>query len=96
VTKPTRPPIEETPGGSGFVVGTRPTDPQILAYVSKDGGSTWNALPSRSLGGIGEYAKRVRWHRGGSGTSLVLKFVCSEPVPLAFLDLQIEALGGSS
>ena len=96
MTKPTRPPETETPGGSGFGVGGRPVDPQIMCHISRDNGSTWNALPSRSLGGIGEYAKRVRWHRGGAGVTLVLKFVVSDPVPLAFLDLQIEAIGGGS
>ena len=96
MTKPTRPP-DTTPdaGGTGFAVGGRPTAPQILCYVSRDSGATWHAMPSRSLGAIGEYASRVRWHRGGSGYSLVLKFVVSEPVPLAVLDLQVQARGGA-
>jgi len=96
VTKPTRPDDITPPAGTGFAVGGRPDDPTILCYVSRDSGATWLALPSRSLGAIGEYAQRVRWHRGGSGYALVLKFVVSDPVPLAFLDLEVEARGGSA
>ena len=96
MTRPVSDVTPDTPAGTGFVIGGRPTDPQILCYVSADNAATWTALPSRSLGALGEYASRVRWHRGGSGRSLVLKFVVSDPVPLAFLDLQIEALGGGS
>ena len=99
MTKPTRPPDLETPPitEGGFVLDTtRPTAPQILCYVSNDGGMTWSAAPSRSLGGIGEYRQRVKWHRLGSAENIVLRFSCSEPVPLAVLNCEIEAEGAAS
>ncbi len=91
MTKPTRPPIEEIPSEGGFTTdASRPSNPRIQLSVSADGGMTWLAMPAKPLGAIGEYAQRVRWHRCGSGFGLVLKFVVSEPVPLAALDLQVE------
>lgn len=91
MTKPTRPPLEETPSTeTGFASATR-DDPRIRLDVSTDGGATFQALPDRSLGETGEYAKRVRWHRCGSGYAVVLRFTVSEAVPFAALDLQVRA-----
>lgn len=92
MTKPTAPPVSsEFPAAA-----ERPADPQILCYVSVDGGMTWSAQPSKSLGAVGVYRKRVKWHRLGSAENVVLKFAVSDPVPLAVLDCQIEAEGAVS
>ena len=100
MTKPTRPPVvdsgESPTSGDSFPIAGRATDPQILLYVSPDGGMTWNAGPAKSLGAVGKYRQRVRWYRCGSGENLVLRFVVSDPTPLAALDLQISADGASA
>ena len=99
MTKPTRPPVVETPesigGGDAFAIGGRPDEPQIMLSISGDGGMTWLSLPSRSLGPVGAYRQRVRWHRLGSNYNMVIRFAVSDPVPLAVLDLQIEAMGSA-
>lgn len=99
MTKPTRPPVEETPesvgGGDAFAIGGRPDEPQMMAFISGDGGMTWTALASRSLGSVGAYRQRVRWHGLGSNYNIVFRFAVSDPVPLAVLDLQIEAQGAA-
>ena len=94
MTKPTRPPDTGTPTEGGFTLDlSRPASPQILCYVSRDGGMTWAAMPSQSLGGIGAYSQRVKWWRLGSGDNLVVRFSCSEAVPLAVLDCNAEVEG---
>jgi len=70
----------------------RPDDPQIMLQVSRDGGATWTAAVSRSLGPVGFYQQRVRWLRQGSGHNLVLRFSVSDAIPLAVLDQQVEML----
>ncbi len=97
MTRPLRPLSNVTPNDSGFVFdAARPADPQILCYVSYDGGRTWSAAPSKSLGAIGEYRQRVRWWRLGAAENIVLKFTCSEAIPLAVLDCTIEVEGGAT
>jgi len=48
--------------GTGLIDGT---DHQIMMRFSDDGGHTWSKELWRSLGEIGEYSKRVIWHRLG-------------------------------
>lgn len=90
MTKPTRPPVTDTPADTGFVAGGRPEDPRILLYVSRDNGATFTAQADRPLGPVGVYAQRVRWNRCGSGFGIVLRFVVSDAVPFAALDLQVQ------
>ena len=97
MTRPLRPLETAVPNDNGFVFDpSRPSDPQILCYVSYDGGRTWSAAPSKSLGAIGQYRQRVKWWRLGAAESIVLKFTCSEPVPLAVLDCTVEVEGAAT
>lgn len=106
MTKPTRPPVvdppvdppdTEVPVTPGFAVDvSRPTAPEMRLEISKDGGKTWHPLPSRSLGAIGEYSKRVKWWQCGTGRDLVLRFTTSEAVPLAVLDVVVDVEGNLS
>lgn len=68
------------------------TDPQIILEVSNDGGKTWSAGRSRSLGKIGEYRKLVRWSRLGRSNNRVFRVICSDPVDVAWIaaDLDVE------
>ena len=53
--------------GVGLTTG-QGDDPQIRLRRSIDGGRTWGILqPPRSMGKIGEYAKRLRWMGQGQG-----------------------------
>lgn len=40
-------------------------DPQVMMRFSKDGGFTWSSVLTRSMGKIGQYARRARWNRLG-------------------------------
>ena len=52
----------ELEGGVGTVGGT---DQSIMLRYSNDGGHTWSSELWRDLGAMGEYTKRVFWHRLG-------------------------------
>lgn len=75
-----------TPTGQG-------QDPQVRLRKSRNGGMSFDGLqPVRSVGREGDWGKRLRWTRQGSGRSLVWKIQGSDPVPYtiiqALADLQ--------
>ena len=62
-------------------VGTVATpDPQVMLQFSDDGGRTWSSEKWRSLGAIGEYQHRCRWHRLGSSRDRVYRYAITDPV----------------
>jgi len=70
-------------------IGTTPLlvgfgrDPQAMLEISRDGGSTWEAMGWRSIGGQGEYYyTTVKWTNLGLGRSMVARLVFSDPVPV--------------
>ena len=78
--------------GKGTVSGTG-SDPQIMMRYSHDGGYSWsNSLP-RSLGKLGEYGKRIRWNRLGSGREWIFEFTTVDPIPLSLMELYAEVDG---
>jgi PKD repeat protein len=56
-------------------------DPQIVLKVSNDAGRNWITQQGRSAGKFGEYSKRVRWDRLGSGRRRVYEVVATDPIP---------------
>lgn len=76
--------------GVGLVTG-QGSDPRLTLEISNDGGRTWLTLPTRTLGGIGEYRTRVKWHRLGSSRDRVYRCSISDPIPLTVWDTVLEA-----
>lgn len=68
--------------GVGLTTG-QGSDPQAMLSYSNDGGKTWSNEKWRSIGKIGEYIQRVRWHRLGSFRQRVMQMVISDPVKVA-------------
>jgi hypothetical protein len=79
--------------GVGLTSG-QGSDPEIMLSYSDDGGITWTSLPNRKLGQIGEYRKRVVWHRLGAARQRVYRCAISDPVKVAVTDTQILVRGG--
>lgn len=79
--------------GTGLTTG-QGSDPEVMLSVSDDGGVTWRALPTRKIGAIGQYQKRVVWHGLGSSRQRVYRAAVSDPVKVFLTDTQLEVRGG--
>lgn len=71
--------------GEGLVTG-QGSDPQITLQYSTDRGRTWSNELRRSLGKIGEYEQRVRWHRLGSSGNWTFRIKISDPIKVTILE----------
>lgn len=71
-------------------------DPQVELRYSDDFGHTWSPAQSRSLGLVGEYAKRVIWRRLGQSRTRVFEVRVSDPVEVAFLGAEVDAVPGAN
>lgn len=63
------------------------SDRKVFVCYSDDGGRNWSNWRERSLGEVGEYGKRVRFHGYGRFRNRVFKIRVSSPV-------QRDLLGG--
>lgn len=72
------------------------TDPQVWLSWSDDGGHTWSATLTRSLGKIGKYKQRVEWRRLGSGYDRVWRFSTTAKAKIAMQGAWVDATPGSA
>ncbi len=56
------------------------SDRKVLISYSDDGGRNWSNWRERSLGEVGEYAKRVRFWRLGRFRNRIYRIRVSSPV----------------
>lgn len=56
------------------------SDRKVEICYSKDGGNNWSNWRECSLGELGEYQRRIRINRLGSGRNWVFKIRASSPV----------------
>jgi hypothetical protein len=80
--------------GVGLTSG-QGSDPQLMLDKSDDGGKTWDSLPNKDIGSIGEYRKRVVWNRLGSARQRVYRASVSDPVRVNITDTTVEVRGGA-
>lgn len=78
--------------GNGVTVG-QGQNPLATLKISDDGGNVFRALPTRSLGAIGQYNTRVDWWKLGSSRQRVYRVEITDPVPLYIADTQLLAVG---
>lgn len=81
--------------GVGTAVGAG-SDPQIMLQWSDDGGHTWSNEHWRSMGMIGEYAKRVRWTRMGRSRDRIFKVMITDPVDRVLISASLNATLGAN
>jgi len=79
-------------GLSVYVPGA--TDPQMMLRTSNDGGRTWGTERMRSAGKTGEYGKRIRWTRLGSGRRRVFEVSVTDPIQWNLTDAYLKASVG--
>lgn len=61
------------------------TDRKMTLRITKDGGRNWGNWKERDLGQVGEYRKRVTFHRLGQTRQVVLRMRVSDPVKATLL-----------
>lgn len=57
------------------------TAAQIMLRWSDDNGATWSSWQYESAGSVGQHARRVRWHRTGSGFDRVYEIRVTDAQP---------------
>lgn len=75
--------------GTGLTNGT---EAQVMMRFSNDGGHTWSAENWRSMGALGQYAKRVFWNRLGmtSGAPRLYEFSGTTATKTSLLSAYLE------
>lgn len=79
--------------GVGLTTG-QGSDPVMMMQFSDDGGRTWIALPTKTLGKKGEYQDRAVWYNLGSSRQRVYKGSISDPVKVYIGQTITEVRGG--
>jgi hypothetical protein len=80
--------------GVGLTTG-QGSEPEMMLDYSDDSGITWTALPNKSIGEIGKYRTRVKWHRCGSTNSArAYRGAISDPIEVQMVDTQLRVRGG--
>jgi hypothetical protein len=59
--------------------GSRDSEQKAVLQYSDDGGRNWTNWREGSMGSLGAYAKRIRFHRLGSSRARVWRIRCSDP-----------------
>ena len=65
--------------GVGLQTGLGQT-PRATLYTSRDGGKTYSGGRTKSLGRVGNYIRRVCWHRLGQARQMTFKIRVTDPV----------------
>lgn len=79
--------------GVGLTSG-QGSDPQMMSEYSDDGGLTWESLPNKSIGPIGQYRTRVQWDALGAAEQRVYRKSVSDPVRVNVTDTVADVRGG--
>ncbi len=80
--------------GVGLTTG-QGSDPLIQLSYSDDGGRNFSARkPYRSMGKIGAYQQRLRWHRMGSAYNRIYQVIVSDPVKRSIIAVHLNARQG--
>jgi hypothetical protein len=81
--------------GVGLTSG-QGVDPRIMLDISDDSGKTWRAMPTKTIGALGNYRTTVRWSGlGSSEGTRTYRMAVSDPVKLSVFDAQLDCTGGA-
>lgn len=77
--------VLEVESGVGLVTG-QGADPFVMMRYSDDGGKTWSAELTASMGKIGEYGVILEWNKLGISRSRIFEFKVTDPVKCVFIN----------
>lgn len=79
---------------TGSITGPLMADHYVQLCYSDDGGRNWSNIKYRSLGEVGEYAKRIRFHRLGRCRNRIFKVSVSSPCKRDLLGAVVSVRAG--
>ena len=79
--------------GVGVTTG-QGSDPKMMLQKSDDGGKTWQSLPDKTIGKLGERFSRAVWYNLGSSRQRVYRAAISDPIAVVVTDTVTEVRGG--
>lgn len=82
--------------GVGLNATTQGHTPEGMLSFSDDGGHTWSNEKIAQLGKLGNYKRRVIFHRLGMFRDRVFKFKVTDPVSITLLSAEIDIQQGAS
>lgn len=82
--------------GTGLDGVGQGTNPQVMMQFSDDGGHSFSNEKWASIGAIGQRKARAIWRRLGMSRDRVFKVVITDPVKVAILGAEINAIAGES
>lgn len=86
--------------GVGLDGSGQGSDPQAMLDWSDDGGHTWSSEVwsslGKTIGGIGEFTKRVIWRRLGSFRDRIFRVKITDPVKVNIISADIDVEKGSN
>ena len=83
-------------GLSGTPATVQGSDPVVMFRLSRDGGQTWDAELTMSMGKEGEYRRRAFLNRLGRARNPVVEITTSDPVFCSFIDATMDVEAGTS
>lgn len=80
--------------GTGLNTG-QGKDPQAMLQYSDDSGKIWSSEKWRTMGEIGDYARRVKWSQLGRFYQRIFRLVISDPIKVVLTEADIQLTKGS-
>jgi len=77
-----------------FTIDERGINPRTMLQWSDDGGFTWSNEYWVNVGRVGQFYKKVNWHRLGSSSDRVFRVTVTSPVKWIFVGASIEVTKG--
>ncbi len=66
------------------------SDPKVFLQISNDGGFTWSGEREASMGLRGAFSALVRWRRLGRSQNRAYRVICSEPIFVALIAVEVD------
>jgi hypothetical protein len=68
--------------------------PKVMLQASNNGGKTWGSERWETAGAVGQYKRRVHWHRLGSSRDRCFRIIFTDPIPVCLVNAHLDITPG--